>query len=195
MPPGWESGRSVKFRNLALCWSDGAEIMARLWLPPFLPTSWPCLGRRETDTKRPTIMDLWWCHLPSRWEWGLTDEMFTSRSMICYPWFIQMISFLMAGIFHLLIWPLPWTGLVFSNHLYRLKIILCVGFHHRLCLFIEIIDQEQLRPYMSKMKPRPSIYSPDFIAANQSDRADNVMGGSKREQVEQIRKDIRDFRA
>lgn len=55
--------------------------------------------------------------------------------------------------------------------------------------------KEQLRPYMQKMKPRPSIYSPDFIAANQSERADNVMGGTKREQIDQIRKDIREFRA
>lgn len=47
---------------------------------------------------------------------------------------------------------------------------------------------------MSKMKPRPSIYCPDFIAANQSERADNLISGSKREQVDQIRKDIRDFR-
>lgn len=54
--------------------------------------------------------------------------------------------------------------------------------------------QDQLRPYMSKMKPRPSIYCPDFIAANQSERADNLISGSKREQVDQIRKDIRDFR-
>jgi len=37
--------------------------------------------------------------------------------------------------------------------------------------------QEQLVPYMKKMKPRPSIYCPDFIAANQSDRADNVLKG------------------
>lgn len=27
--------------------------------------------------------------------------------------------------------------------------------------------QQQLRPYMQKMKPRPSVYFPDFIAANQ----------------------------
>jgi myo-inositol-1-phosphate synthase len=27
--------------------------------------------------------------------------------------------------------------------------------------------QKQLRPYMEKMVPRPSIYCPDFIAANQ----------------------------
>lgn len=48
---------------------------------------------------------------------------------------------------------------------------------------------------MQKMKPRPSIYSPDFIAANQLERADNLIVGTKREQIEQIRKDIRNFRA
>ncbi|XP_035530648.1 inositol-3-phosphate synthase 1-A-like [Morone saxatilis] len=53
--------------------------------------------------------------------------------------------------------------------------------------------QEQLRPYMSSMKPRPSIYNPEFIAANQESRADNVLTGTMAEQVEQIRADIRDF--
>lgn len=52
--------------------------------------------------------------------------------------------------------------------------------------------QQQLRPYLEKMKPRPSIYFPDFIAANQADRADNVLQGTKQELLEQIRKDIRD---
>jgi len=54
--------------------------------------------------------------------------------------------------------------------------------------------QDQLRPYMEKMKPLPSVYSPDFIAANQLQRADNLIVGTKREQVDQIRKDIRNFR-
>ncbi|XP_029316403.1 inositol-3-phosphate synthase 1-A-like [Cottoperca gobio] len=54
--------------------------------------------------------------------------------------------------------------------------------------------QEQLRPHMSGMKPRPTIYIPDFIAANQESRADNVLTGTMAEQVEQIRADIRDFR-
>ena len=48
---------------------------------------------------------------------------------------------------------------------------------------------------MEKMKPRPSIYCPDFIAANQSERADNVMTGSRQQQVDQIRRDIQDFKA
>ncbi|KAJ8277271.1 hypothetical protein GJAV_G00073380 [Gymnothorax javanicus] len=54
--------------------------------------------------------------------------------------------------------------------------------------------QEKLRPYMAKMKPRPSVYIPDFIAANQEERADNLIGGTRAQQVDQIRKDIRDFK-
>ena len=46
---------------------------------------------------------------------------------------------------------------------------------------------------MAEMKPLPSIYYPDFIAANQEDRADNILKGSKAsmDHVEKIRKDIR----
>uniref|UniRef100_A0A8C3NLV6 inositol-3-phosphate synthase n=1 Tax=Geospiza parvula TaxID=87175 RepID=A0A8C3NLV6_GEOPR len=54
--------------------------------------------------------------------------------------------------------------------------------------------QEQLWPHMEKMKPRPSIYIPEFIAANQEERADNVLRGPMAQQVEQIRRDIRDFK-
>lgn len=54
--------------------------------------------------------------------------------------------------------------------------------------------QEQLRPHMEKMKPRPSIYCPDFIAANQADRANNLLKGTKWEMMEQVRADIRDFK-
>lgn len=51
----------------------------------------------------------------------------------------------------------------------------------------------QLRKEMAAMKPLPSIYYPDFIAANQEARADNLLPGSKAcwEHVEQIRKNIR----
>lgn len=48
---------------------------------------------------------------------------------------------------------------------------------------------------MQEMKPRPSIYDPDFIAANQADRADNILTGTRHEQMERIRQDIRDFRS
>ncbi|KAL8822064.1 MAG: hypothetical protein Q9191_007193 [Dirinaria sp. TL-2023a] len=49
---------------------------------------------------------------------------------------------------------------------------------------------------MAEMKPLPSPYYPDFIAANQGDRADNVLKGDKAcmAHVEQIRQDIRAFK-
>ncbi|OJJ42832.1 hypothetical protein ASPZODRAFT_136965 [Penicilliopsis zonata CBS 506.65] len=57
--------------------------------------------------------------------------------------------------------------------------------------------KDLVRKEMAEIKPLPSIYYPDFIAANQEDRADNVLPGSKAcwAHVEQIQKDIRDFKA
>lgn len=56
--------------------------------------------------------------------------------------------------------------------------------------------QQKLRPYMEKITPLPSIYYPDFIAANQEDRANNLVpSGNKQQDLERIRKDIRDFKA
>jgi myo-inositol-1-phosphate synthase len=57
--------------------------------------------------------------------------------------------------------------------------------------------KQQVRKEMVSMVPLPSIYYPDFIAANQEDRADNVIPGTSActAHVEQIRKDIRDFKA
>ncbi|GIL73127.1 hypothetical protein Vretimale_4734 [Volvox reticuliferus] len=54
--------------------------------------------------------------------------------------------------------------------------------------------QEQLVPYMRDMVPLPGIYDPDFVAANQEERADNVVKGSKREQMEAVRQQIREFK-
>jgi len=54
--------------------------------------------------------------------------------------------------------------------------------------------QQQLYPLMKDIKPLPSIYIPDFIAANQADRADNVLTGSKKQQMEEIRRNIREFK-
>jgi myo-inositol-1-phosphate synthase len=49
-----------------------------------------------------------------------------------------------------------------------------------------------VRKEMAVMKPLPSIYYPDFIAANQEERADNLIPGSKacNAHVEEIRKNI-----
>merc|ERR1719486_303767 len=56
--------------------------------------------------------------------------------------------------------------------------------------------QEKLKPLMKDMTPLPSIYYPDFIAANQAERADNVLPGEdKKKHLDQIRKDIREFKA
>jgi len=55
--------------------------------------------------------------------------------------------------------------------------------------------QRQVSPELELLKPLPSIYYPDFIAANQSDRADNLIpGNNKQEHLEHIRKDIRKFK-
>jgi myo-inositol-1-phosphate synthase len=49
---------------------------------------------------------------------------------------------------------------------------------------------------MKKIVPLPSIYYPDFIAANQSGRADNLIAGNdKQKHLEHIRNDIRQFKA
>ena len=51
----------------------------------------------------------------------------------------------------------------------------------------------QVRKTMTQMKPLPSIYYPDFIAANQEERADNLISGSQASMahVDRIREDIR----
>jgi myo-inositol-1-phosphate synthase len=53
--------------------------------------------------------------------------------------------------------------------------------------------KDQVRKEMVAMTPLPSIYYPDFIAANQTDRADNLLPGDKacEAHVEKIREDIR----
>ncbi|KAL9028527.1 MAG: hypothetical protein Q9196_003118 [Gyalolechia fulgens] len=56
--------------------------------------------------------------------------------------------------------------------------------------------KSMVKKEMAEMKPLPSIYYPDFIAANQEDRADNLVEGSKASvaHVEKLRQDIRDFK-
>eukprot|EP01100_Stratorugosa_tubuloviscum_P009045 TRINITY_DN378_c2_g3_i1.p1 TRINITY_DN378_c2_g3~~TRINITY_DN378_c2_g3_i1.p1 ORF type:complete len:533 (-),score=267.63 TRINITY_DN378_c2_g3_i1:118-1716(-) len=54
--------------------------------------------------------------------------------------------------------------------------------------------QRQLVPFMKQIRPLPSIYVADFIAANQKERANNVLTGNKKQLIEKIRQDIRDFK-
>lgn len=69
----------------------------------------------------------------------------------------------------------------------------------------EVLDydlKEKLRGDLSKIVPLPSVYYPDFIAANQDERANNcfnrtaegVSTKGKWSHVEQIRSDIRKFK-
>lgn len=54
--------------------------------------------------------------------------------------------------------------------------------------------QQKLYPHLEGITPLPSVYFPDFIAANQGERADNVLSGTKQEQMDHLRKDIQDFK-
>nr|CAG4719089.1 unnamed protein product [Naegleria fowleri] len=60
---------------------------------------------------------------------------------------------------------------------------------------LDIEVQKALEEELKQYKPRAAIYDPDFIAANQNDRANNFIAAThKFEQMEQIRSDIRDFK-
>jgi myo-inositol-1-phosphate synthase len=63
----------------------------------------------------------------------------------------------------------------------------------------EVFDydlQRQLVPFMKDLRAMPSIYYPDFIAANQSARADNLIPGKdKWAHLEHLRNDMRTFKA
>jgi len=54
--------------------------------------------------------------------------------------------------------------------------------------------QEKLYPLMKDIIPYPSIYNPDFIATNQKDRADNIILGTKSQQLDIIRRNIKEFK-
>ncbi|RWW55056.1 hypothetical protein BHE74_00038323, partial [Ensete ventricosum] len=48
---------------------------------------------------------------------------------------------------------------------------------------LDIDLQKQLRPYMESMVPLSGIFDSDFVAANQGDRANNAIKGTKKEQL------------
>jgi|TARA_B100001142_G_scaffold285686_1_gene300192 myo-inositol-1-phosphate synthase len=55
--------------------------------------------------------------------------------------------------------------------------------------------QRQLAPHMKDIVPRPGIFDPNFIAANQETRANNCIKGTKQEQLVQVQRDINDFKS
>lgn len=60
---------------------------------------------------------------------------------------------------------------------------------------LEPILRQKLRPYMEEMTPLPGVFDQQFIAKNQSPRADNIMSLSdKQSQLSQLRDDIRNFK-
>lgn len=55
--------------------------------------------------------------------------------------------------------------------------------------------QRKLDPFMKDLNPLPSVFYPDFIAANQEARANNVLPGTdKAAHLDQLRADIRQFK-
>ncbi|CAD7946081.1 unnamed protein product [Amoebophrya sp. A120] len=60
---------------------------------------------------------------------------------------------------------------------------------------VDIDLQNNVKDLMKEMKPLPAVFDPSFVAENQQARADNTIKGSKQQQVEQIRKDLKDFKA
>lgn len=46
--------------------------------------------------------------------------------------------------------------------------------------------QQKLEPHMKHLKPRRAAFFQDFVAANQNERADNVLSGTKLEMMEQV---------
>jgi myo-inositol-1-phosphate synthase len=63
----------------------------------------------------------------------------------------------------------------------------------RACV-LDLDLQNKLKGYLMHLKPRPSIYDESFIAANQISRVDNIITGSKVQQMEKIRGDLQDFK-
>ena len=52
----------------------------------------------------------------------------------------------------------------------------------------------QLKDELEKMVPLPAIFDLSFVAPNQETRADNVIEGTKQEQMDEVRKQMREFK-
>ena len=52
----------------------------------------------------------------------------------------------------------------------------------------------QIQADLEALKPLPAVFDLSFVAPNQDVRADNVIPGDKQAQLEQVRKDMREFK-
>lgn len=62
----------------------------------------------------------------------------------------------------------------------------------------KVLDINLVRELASDLEsivPLPGVYDPAFIATNQKDRVNHVIPGTRAQQIEQVRKDIQDFKA
>mmetsp|Transcript_21939 Transcript_21939/g.40043 ORF Transcript_21939/g.40043 Transcript_21939/m.40043 type:complete len:519 (-) Transcript_21939:19-1575(-) len=60
---------------------------------------------------------------------------------------------------------------------------------------LELDLQDKLYDHMAGLHPMPGIYVEDFVASNQTARADNVLRGTKQEMLDVLRGNIREFKA
>lgn len=61
----------------------------------------------------------------------------------------------------------------------------------------KVLDVDLVRKVaaqLEKVVPLPGVFDPTFIASNQKDRVNHVIPGTKAEQMEQVRKDLREFK-
>ncbi|XP_052128720.1 inositol-3-phosphate synthase [Frankliniella occidentalis] len=59
---------------------------------------------------------------------------------------------------------------------------------------LDVEVQRALAPQLRELRPRAAAFDCSFVAANQQERADNVLPGTRAQQVQRLREDIRDFK-
>jgi myo-inositol-1-phosphate synthase len=69
---------------------------------------------------------------------------------------------------------------------------------HESAIRSKVLDYDLLQKVgkdLQEIVPLKGVYDPAFIASNQKDRANHTISGTKQDQLEQLRKDIREFRS
>merc|ERR1711904_360493 len=62
------------------------------------------------------------------------------------------------------------------------------------CKRAQVLDHdliEKLKPHLEEITPLPAVLNPEFIAANQEDRTNNLIVGGSQAAIDQIREDIK----